>query len=103
MFLVLLACLLHPIFRDKQRAWVEQCWLAVAAFIAVPVINAMTTDLHLGNTIAQGNWTIAGVDLVCLFMAVVSAIAAKMIAKKRQLKQTQAATENVASQPGEAV
>lgn len=103
MFLVLLACLLHPIFRDKQRAWVEQCWLAVAAFIAVPVINAITTDLHLGNTIAQGNWTIAGVDLVCLFMAVVSAIAAKMIAKKRQLKQTQAATENVASQPGEAV
>lgn len=40
--------------------------LAGLLFAAIPLLNAATTQSHLGATIPAGNWLVAGFDLVCL-------------------------------------
>ena len=40
--------------------------LAALLFCAVPLLNALTTPYHLGVTLVQGDWAIAGFDLACL-------------------------------------
>lgn len=41
----------------------------------MPLLNALTTDLHLGVTVPAGQWALAGVDLVCLGLGVCLGIA----------------------------
>lgn len=38
-------------------------------FAALPVVNALTTQTHLGVTLVQGNWVYAGFDLTMLGIA----------------------------------
>ena len=40
--------------------------LAALLFCAVPLLNALTTRYHLGVTLIQGDWAMAGFDLTCL-------------------------------------
>ncbi len=40
-----------------------------ALFAALPILNALTTQTHLGITLAQGNWVYAGFDLTMLGIA----------------------------------
>jgi len=58
--------LLHALMRRGRKAWVEQLGLGALLFIAVPLINALTTPWNLGVTLAQGDWVLAGFDLTCL-------------------------------------
>lgn len=58
--------LLHAMVRRGRAAWVEQLALAAALFGAVPLLNALTTPWHLGVTLAEGDWAMAGFDLACL-------------------------------------
>ena len=58
--------LLHAMLRLGRTAWIEQLALAALLFGAVPVLNAMTTPYHLGVSLAQGDWAMAGFDLACL-------------------------------------
>ncbi|MDR0702680.1 MAG: PepSY domain-containing protein [Azoarcus sp.] len=51
------------------KAWAECLGLAAAAFGLVPLLNALTTDKHLGSTMARGDWVLAGVDLTMLACA----------------------------------
>lgn len=57
---------IHAVIRRGRAAWVEQLALAGVLFCGVPLLNAMTTSTHLGVTLAQGDWTLAGFDLTCL-------------------------------------
>ncbi|ATE59656.1 PepSY-associated TM helix domain-containing protein [Thauera sinica] len=61
--------LLYAALRPVRRAWVETAGLAAAAFGAVPLLNLVTTDRHLGVTIAHGDWALAGVDLSMMALA----------------------------------
>ena len=55
-----------PWLRPARRAWTDQLGLAAAAYCALPVLNAATTDQHLAASIPAGAWEVAGFDLVAL-------------------------------------
>ncbi|MBN9421887.1 MAG: hypothetical protein BGO63_15555 [Candidatus Accumulibacter sp. 66-26] len=67
--LLLAHALLRQRFASALRAWAEQLWLAAAAFGLLPVVNALTTDRHLGVTLPAGDWVLAGFDLTMLGLA----------------------------------
>ncbi|MEL7046634.1 MAG: PepSY-associated TM helix domain-containing protein, partial [Pseudomonadota bacterium] len=66
MFLVWGLCLLHPVVRSTKHAWSEQAWFAAAAFALIPVLNGLTTQVHLGYSLRAGDWVLASFDLVAL-------------------------------------
>lgn len=55
--------ILFGALRTDQRAWIEVLSLAALAFGLIPLLNALTTDRHLGVTIPAGDWGLAGFDL----------------------------------------
>jgi hypothetical protein len=57
---------IHALLRPGRKAWVEQLALAAMLFSTLPLLNALTTSHHLGVTLAQGDWVLAGFDLTCL-------------------------------------
>ncbi|MEO6680014.1 MAG: PepSY-associated TM helix domain-containing protein, partial [Pseudomonas sp.] len=65
-FIVWGLSLLHAILRRGRAAWVEQLTLAAVLFGTVPLLNAMTSPYHLGVSLRQGDWAMAGFDLTCL-------------------------------------
>lgn len=68
--------LIYAAFRPLKRAWVELFWLAAAGYALVPVINALTSDRHLGVTLPAGDLVLAGVDLTMLGLAAAFAVIA---------------------------
>ena len=58
--------LLHAIVRRGRQGWVEQLSGGALLFVAIPVLNALTTSHHLGVSLATGDWAMAGFDLTCL-------------------------------------
>ncbi|MFW9081631.1 PepSY-associated TM helix domain-containing protein [Pseudomonas sp. P2757] len=67
--------LVHALLRPGRRAWVEQLLFGGALFAAVPLLSVLT-PYHLGVTLANGDWTLAGFDLTCLATGVFLAWAA---------------------------
>ncbi len=82
MFLTWLAMLIHAAVRPAQRAWGEQLLLAAFAFGALPLLNAITTERHLGHSLAAGDWVFAGFDLSVLAIGLVSGWAARRLWKR---------------------
>ena len=78
-FLVLYAAL-----RPERRAWVEVLSLAGAAFGLIPLLNALTTDKHLGITLPAGDWGLAGFDLTMWGLSVMFAVMALKLWRKWQ-------------------
>jgi len=80
--------LLYAALRPIRNAWTESLWLATAAFGLIPVLNWLTTNKHLGETIPHGDWVLAGVDLTLLAFAAVFAAMAWKLGRKwfRQTK-----------------
>jgi uncharacterized iron-regulated membrane protein len=76
MFLSLATLLVFPVFRPVMRAWVESLWVAAALYLLLPVVNALTTQRHLGVTVSHGAWDLAGVDLTAIALGVCFAVAA---------------------------
>ncbi|MEM9055220.1 MAG: PepSY-associated TM helix domain-containing protein, partial [Pseudomonadota bacterium] len=86
LFLVWLVMIIHSLARPPQKAWTEQLCLAAFMYAFIPVLNALTTDLHLGNTLPlpgrSGNFALAGVDLWLLAIGLGFAYAARISMKK---------------------
>jgi len=76
MFITWTVMLLHALLRPRLRVWVEQLWVASAAFGLLPLLNVMTTDRHLGKTLPAGIWNLAGFDLTVLIFGIAFAITA---------------------------
>ncbi|WP_409525588.1 PepSY-associated TM helix domain-containing protein [Nitrincola sp. MINF-07-Sa-05] len=66
MFLAWAVMLIHAALRPTARAWVEQCAMAALAFALLPLLNALTTERHLGQSLLTGDWVFAGFDLTML-------------------------------------
>jgi uncharacterized iron-regulated membrane protein len=60
-------------------AWREQCWLVAALAISAVCLNGITTGDHLLETIREGYWPVAGVDLSLLTTAVLAVLAARKL------------------------
>jgi uncharacterized iron-regulated membrane protein len=85
-FIVWGLSVLHALVRRGRAAWVEQLALAALLFGAVPLLNAVTTPYHLGVTLAQGDWAMAGFDLTCLGSGVFFAWAALKMQRAGQVE-----------------
>lgn len=77
MFVVWAVMFIHPVWRPLHTAWVEQLYIASAAFALLPIVNFLTTDRHLGITIPHGDWVLAGFDLTALVVALAFGLVAR--------------------------
>lgn len=82
MFITWLLALLYPLTRPMMRAWVEELWVAAAAFGLIPVINALTTHRHLGHSLPAGDWVFAGFDLAMIAVSLSCAAAALKLGRR---------------------
>ena len=57
---------LHAIVGVQRRVWQEQLWVAALVYALIPVLNVATSERHLGASLPQGDWIIAGFDLASL-------------------------------------
>ncbi len=71
LFLTWLTLLVHAAARPKFIAWKEQLFFSALAFTCLPILNALTTDRHLGVSIFQGDWVFVGFDLTVLAIGLV--------------------------------
>lgn len=53
----------------RRIMWTWQLYLGAALFALIPVVNALTTQAHLGVSLPAGDWVLAGFDLVMLAFA----------------------------------
>ncbi len=60
------AALLAAFIWPKRMMWAWQLYLGAALFALIPLLNAFTTHAHLGVTLRNGDWVLAGFDLVML-------------------------------------
>ena len=82
LFLGWLAMLVLPWLRPPDRAWHDSLRLAACAYAALPVLNALTTDQHLGVTLPAGAWALAGFDLVSLATGLGFGVAAVVLRRQ---------------------
>ncbi|VFR91873.1 FIG138928: iron-regulated membrane protein [plant metagenome] len=82
MFLVWGWSFLYASLRPLKRAWLELLWLTVAAYALLPVLNALTTQRHLGVTLPHGDWGLAGFDLSMLGLAAIFAYIAHKLRRR---------------------
>jgi hypothetical protein len=82
MYLTLAAAFLYPVWRPLHKAWVQLLWLAAAAIGLLPLLNAFTTNRHLGISLAQGDWIMAGFDLTALATGVIFAVFALRLQRR---------------------
>jgi hypothetical protein len=61
------------------KAWADITGSAGAAFALLPLLNALTTDRHLGVSIPARDWALAGFDLTCLAIGLAMLMAARTI------------------------
>jgi uncharacterized iron-regulated membrane protein len=82
MFIAWAAMLVHAHCRPTSKAWVEQFWIAAGLCVFLPVLNAITTQRHLGVTVPGGDWVLAGFDLTMLALGFAFAATALRLQKR---------------------
>jgi uncharacterized iron-regulated membrane protein len=65
-----------PMIRPARAAWFTQFLVGAGLFAALPILNALTTQTHLGITLTHHNWVYAGFDLTMLGIAALLALTA---------------------------
>jgi uncharacterized iron-regulated membrane protein len=76
---------LYASVRPLKRAWMECAWITVAGYGLIPLLNALTTNRHLGVSLVQGDWVMAGFDLSMFGLAAIFTYGALKI-RRRWLK-----------------
>ena len=82
LFITWATMLLYGTFRPTSRAWIEALSLAATAFALLPLVNALTTDCHLGVSLSQGDLVMAGFDLAMLVIGALWAVIAWRLMRK---------------------
>ena len=62
LFIVWALSFAHAGARELKRAWREQVGLLAALFLLLPLLNAITSEAHLGVSLRQGDWVRASFD-----------------------------------------
>lgn len=81
--LTALACL-----RPLHRAWIETLGVAAAAFLAIPIVNAVTTARGLPASIVAGDRLFIAFDLGMLVIGVLLAFTSWRVAMQAPTKRT---------------
>jgi uncharacterized iron-regulated membrane protein len=66
LFIVWAMTFMHASLRPARQAWVEQFGTAAVLYSCLPLLNALTTEVHLGYSMPQRDWVLAGFDLAAL-------------------------------------
>ncbi|MDV2079320.1 PepSY-associated TM helix domain-containing protein [Marinobacter xestospongiae] len=100
MFFVWGWTLIYALFRPMKQAWLELFALAALAYASIPLVNAATTGVHLGWSIPQGDWVMAGFDLTMLLLAAMLAYTAHKLRLRWLKKEQQAMVAGAAAAGG---
>ncbi|SFM13312.1 PepSY-associated TM helix domain-containing protein [Pelosinus propionicus] len=73
-FSIWLIMLLHSFLRPPLRAWIEQLRIAAGFCIGLPVLNALTTNVGLLQSIPRNDWMTASVDLTAASLGIILAL-----------------------------
>lgn len=82
-YLVWIATFAHAWLRPG-RAWREQAWTIAALAPLCVLLNALSTGDHLLRTLSDGQWAVAGMDLLLLAGAALAAGTALRLGRKTQ-------------------
>lgn len=80
-------------------SWIEQLGLAAITYAALPVLNAVTADQHLGRSIPAGAWAVAGFDLTVLAAGLGFAAAALVLYRQAAANEVSVAAEGRRDRP----
>lgn len=80
-FFVWLFSLLHAMWRPYRRAWLEQWLICAVLCLGLPLLNAVTTGMHLLHYLVHTDWQAAGVELTALGFGIGCACMAVKIAR----------------------
>ncbi len=106
MFALWAVLLIHAFVRRPKRAWVEQLALTAVLLLGLPLFDLIATDKGVVTTIADGDWTLAGVDLTLATLGLSYAWTARRVHRyhpkaKRSRKAVHAATTPAELTPAE--
>lgn len=82
MFIALAITLIYPFFRPIIKAWVELLLIAALVFLLLPIVNGVTTEHNIVESIVNGDWIMAGVDMTFLLTGLVCLLACMRIKNK---------------------
>lgn len=82
-FLAWAAALLAAFAWPRRSMWAWQLYVGALSFLLLPLLNALTTDAHLGVSIARDDWTMAGFDLTLFALGAGLACAARHMQRWR--------------------
>ncbi|MEM7431014.1 MAG: PepSY-associated TM helix domain-containing protein [Pseudomonadota bacterium] len=106
LFITWAVLVIYPMFRTRHQAWKEQCLIAAVTYAAIPIVNALTTDVGLSTTLSNGDWVRAGFDLTMVAIAAgfaVTAVILHRLGSKPGDAVTGSATRSVQNTEPEAV
>jgi len=72
--------------RSINKIWVDQLTIAAVLYGLLPLVNFITTDIHLGNTLFGGHWVLAGFDLTMLVFSLLFGFSASRMSRKESKK-----------------
>jgi hypothetical protein len=96
-FIVWVLTLLHALVRPVRSAWVEQLWAAAALLFLLPLLNAFTTQRPLWHSLVEGDRVFAGIDMMCLALALLHAVLAIRTARQGAISQSRPKPKRQAS------
>jgi len=82
MFWVWFGLAVVSLLRPVRRAWIETLGLSALAFAAIPVVNAVSTDRGLFNSLVAGDWLFVSFDLAMLVVAAFCGVGALVASRK---------------------
>ena len=97
LFLAWGALALYSFSRPVFIAWRDCLSLSAVAFLLLPLLNALTTERHLGQTLGQQDWALASVDLVFILLGLMLGWAALKVQRKSGVTKRSTATRNRAA------
>jgi uncharacterized iron-regulated membrane protein len=84
LFIAWAATFVHSACRPAARAWLEQCAVAALAYALLPLVNALTTQRGLAQSLPSGDWVMAGFDLGVLALGLSFSLLARHLHRRSQ-------------------
>lgn len=102
LFICLLCTVLYPVARSLiikktfihtiRCSWIELLWITALAYGLLPLINAMTTDRSLLQSVVSGDWLFVAIDFSFLTTSVIFAITAVVLQQRDSIKEIKSST-----------
>ncbi|ABZ75825.1 PepSY-associated TM helix domain protein [Shewanella halifaxensis HAW-EB4] len=96
-FIALVTVALLACFNRSLAAWRAVMMLSATALVAIPVLNAATSNSNLLDNISQRQWSLVGFDVMCVFFGLVLFFARTKLISKQGVFTKKAANARIAN------